>query len=518
MLLRVFHNPEKVILYLLLFLAAATGFAQVAVTFPFTGWSQIGSPQWRGRTFSKDGYTFTNTQSGCVMSVRVSKAGTGGCVDVGCSGAGCTLTNDCLTNSGGNSINNCTPVNQGTSVEFCVDWGNKTSQIIVDISFSIPITNPNFQIYDINTNNNFTDDLVISAVNCASATIFPSSVTGMLGGTSYNSANGNIYQTNINNTCQGNCASNVTVNFTGTVRSIRIVYASNATLPVASTNPSFQYIYLRPISGTTALVPNVSVPLPPCNSSSTTVNLGASATSTSGATFTWTAGGTGIINSGAGTFSPNVTSPGTYTLTVTNANGCSASGSVALTTINCILLPIELTYFKAACYNENEINLDWQTATEKNNDRFLIQQMKEGDDDFKTVGTMKGAGNSNSAKHYSFIDKRDNKEEKNVLYYRLKQIDKDGTFHYSNLISISNCSEDALPIIYPNPTEGKIYFKNIGGSETFNLEFLNPIGKKIYSGPITGNTEFDLTVYGKGIYYLILSNSSRKIQKKIIVQ
>lgn len=512
-------NLKRKLITVFLMAVNVLAFSQTAVTFPFSSWSQISSPQWRGRTFSKDGYTFTNTQAGCVMSVRVSKAGTGGCADVGCSGAGCTLTNDCFTNSGGNSANNCTPVNQGTSVEFCVDWGNKTSQVVIDISFSIPITNPNFRIYDINTNNNFTDDLLISAVNCASTTIYPSSVTGMLAGTSYNSANGNIYQTNINNTCQGNCSSDVTVNFTGTVWSIKIIYQSNATLPVASTNPSFQYIYLRPISGTTALIPNISIPLPACNSSSTSVVLNASATNTVGSTFTWSAGGTGTINSGSATYSPNVTSPGTYSLSITNSNGCSNTGSVSLTTVNCVLLPIELTYFTANCYNENEVILNWQTATEKNNDHFLIQQMKEGDDDFKTLGKITGAGNSSSAKNYSFSDKRDDTEEKSNIYYRLKQVDKDGTSHYSNLIAVKNCSENALPIVFPNPTEGKIFFRNLSGSEQYTFELFNPLGEKIISNLISEeNSELDLKIYGKGIYYLILSNASRQIQKKIIVQ
>lgn len=518
MFLRQFIFSKKNILTALVVLVTSITFAQTAVTFPFSSWSQIGSPQWRGRTFTKDGYTFTNTQAGCVMSVRVSRAGTGGCSDVGCSGAGCTLTNDCFTNSGGNSANNCTPVNQGTSVEFCVDWANKTTQVIIDISFSIPITNPNFQIYDVNTNNNFADDLVISAVNCASTTIFPSSVTGMAGGTSYNSATGNIYQTNINNTCQGNCGSNITVNFTGTVRSIRIVYASNATIPIG-TNPSFQYIYLRPISGTTALVPNISLPLPACNSSSISVNLNASVTNTVASTFTWSAGGTGTINSGSGTYSPNVTSPGTYTLTVTNSNGCSNSGTVGLTPVNCALLPIELTYLTAKCYNDNEININWQTATEKHNDYFFIQQMKEGDADFVTIGKIKGAGNSSSHRNYHFIDKRKDTEEKSTIYYRLKQVDTNGDVHYSRPVSVSNCSENALPSVFPNPTEGTIYFRNIAELESYQVEIFNAIGEIILAKTITKeNNELDLKVYGKGIYFLILSNESRKIQKKIIVQ
>lgn len=492
--------------------------AQVAVTFPFTGWSQIGSPAWRGRTFTKDGYTFTNTQSGCVMSVKVSKGGGAACADAGCSGAGCTLTTDCLTNSGGNSANNCTPVNQGTSLDLCVDWANKTSQIIIDVSFSIPITNPTFKIYDVNTNNNFTDDLFISAVNCASTTIFPSNVTGMLAGTSYNSSNGNIYQTNINNTCQGNCASDITVNFTGTVRSIKIIYGSNATLPVVSTNPSFQYIYLRPISGTTALIPNVSVPLPPCNSASTSVNLAASATNTTGSTFTWSAT-SGTINSGAGTFSPNVSSPGTYSLTVTNANGCASSASVALTLINCVILPIELTYFKGECVNNNEINLYWQTATERNNDYFLVQRMKETESDFSTIAKINGKGNSNTLSNYSYSDKRLFTEEKSTIYYLLKQIDFDGTHHYSKPIAINNCSENAIPIIYPNPSSGLIFIKNISSLDNFSYEVYNAVGKKISSGNLTEeSTEINLDSHGQGVFCVLVSNEFMKIQKKIIVQ
>ncbi len=508
----------KFLTTVIVLLSVSFSMAQVAVTFPFTGWAQLGGPAWRGKTFTKDGYTFTNTQSGCVMSVKVSKGGGAACADVGCSGAGCTLTTDCLTNSGGNSINNCTPVNQGTSVELCVDWANKTSLIIVDISFSIPITNPNFKIYDINTNNNFTDDITLSAVNCASATIFPSSVTGMVAGTSYNSVTGNIYQTTINNTCQGNCSSDVTVNFTGTVWSIRLVYASNATLPVAGSNPTFQYIYIRPISGTTALVPNVSVPLPPCNTLSTSVNLTATVTNTVASTFTWSAT-TGNINSGGTTFTPNVNSPGTYTLSVTNSNGCSNSATIALTPVNCNLLPIELTYFRGDCSDNNEINLNWQTATENNNAFFFLEGMKESELDFTTIAKLKGAGNSNAARNYFYKDKRSRNEEKNILYYRLKQMDSDGMFHYSNLIAVNNCSENALPVIYPNPSEGKIFVKNITALDNYSVEVFDALGQKIRNNSITSeNFELDLSSFGKGMYCVIVSNESRKIQKKIIVQ
>ena len=169
--------------------------------------------------------------------------------------------------------------------------------------------------------------------------------------------------------------------------------------------------------------------------------------------------------------------------------------------------------------SDNEVSLNWQTATEKNNAHFLVERMTEGEENISLVTKINGAGNINSAKNYHYIDKRSSAEKKTVLYYRLTQVDKDGLLHSSNPIAINNCSEDALPVIYPNPSTGNIFIKNITTSDNYQVELFNSIGEKVLSAFLPdNNSELDLQTYGKGIYCIVLTNEVRKIQKKLILQ
>ena len=110
-------------------------------------------------------------------------------------------------------------------------------------------------------------------------------------------------------------------------------------------------------------------------------------------------------------------------------------------------LPVELSSFTLSA-SEGAVALNWTTATETNNFGFEIQRKSEGD--FSTIGFVEGHGNSNSKKIYSFID-----SELNLAgnyYYRLKQIDNDGTFQYSDVLEIEVVlTEFKLKQNYPNP-------------------------------------------------------------------
>jgi hypothetical protein len=111
-------------------------------------------------------------------------------------------------------------------------------------------------------------------------------------------------------------------------------------------------------------------------------------------------------------------------------------------------LPVELTSFTAMVIGRS-ISLNWKTATEINNFGFEIHRQAK-DNLWKQVGFVNGNGNSNSPKEYSFVDK--NPDESGEIKYRLKQIDNDGQFEYSNEISIKYLlNEFELYQNYPNP-------------------------------------------------------------------
>ena len=146
---------------------------------------------------------------------------------------------------------------------------------------------------------------------------------------------------------------------------------------------------------------------------------------------------------------------------ITPSGGCPSSGSIPTsTTALCQVLPIELTSFDAT--ESNGVLLTWTTASEKNNDYFIIERSSDGNL-FEAMTKVKGSGNSFSEKKYNFFD---NNPYIGINYYRLMQTDFDGTFKYSDIIStLYTSSKNAyVKNIYPNPT-----------NDNFSIDTSSPI-------------------------------------------
>ena len=116
-------------------------------------------------------------------------------------------------------------------------------------------------------------------------------------------------------------------------------------------------------------------------------------------------------------------------------------------------LPVELTSFTANV-RENIVMLEWLTATEVNNYGFEIEKQTGSKQsvlgNWEMIGFIEGHGNSNSPKQYSFTDK--NLIGGSLFKYRLKQIDNDGSYEYSDEIEVEIIpTEFALYQNYPNP-------------------------------------------------------------------
>ena len=111
-------------------------------------------------------------------------------------------------------------------------------------------------------------------------------------------------------------------------------------------------------------------------------------------------------------------------------------------------VPVELVSF-TACIKNNTVQLNWQTATEINNNGFEILRQAQ-DDRWDPLGFVKGQGNSSSSKSYSFTDNSPFGGSK--IKYRLKQIDTDGKYEYSNEIEVEIIpTKFAVYQNYPNP-------------------------------------------------------------------
>lgn len=168
-------------------------------------------------------------------------------------------------------------------------------------------------------------------------------------------------------------------------------------------------------------------------------------------------------------------------------------------------LPVELTSFSVNVSN-NIAQLNWETATEVNNYGFEIQRQSENSL-WGKVGFVEGHGNSNSPKHYSFNDAVSHNGE---YSYRLKQIDIDGQYEYSDVIEtkLSVTNEFVLNKNYPNPFNPTTMITySIPQDGIVVLSIYDVLGNEVailengYKAAGSYSNSFDATNLTSGIYF-----------------
>ena len=166
------------------------------------------------------------------------------------------------------------------------------------------------------------------------------------------------------------------------------------------------------------------------------------------------------------------------------------------------VLPVELIEFTAQ-KKGNHILLEWQTATEVNNDGFEIQRSKDGMN-WDLVEFVEGKGTTFDLSTYKFIDKS---PSHGLNYYRLKQMDFDGKSEYSKIISIAFNRQNEIDI-FPNPLHDQLIIIAKEPKEV-NIQIYNIIGHTVYQKTLVMNQELeiDLSMIEIGNYFLSITNS-----------
>ena len=210
----------------------------------------------------------------------------------------------------------------------------------------------------------------------------------------------------------------------------------------------------------------------------------------------------------------------------TTIGGNSRTSFAALSDPSDPALPVELVSFSAKYFN-NAVQLSWQTATEVDNYGFEVER-KTPTTDWQKISFVEGHGTSNSPKYYNFTDPISSVGK---ISYRLKQLDNDGKFDYSNVIE----TDTKLPTVfaleqnYPNPFNPETVIRfNLPQSGSVTLKLYNMQGEEVallLSGAMdvgSHSITFDATKYGlpSGVYVYRLSsidvtgksfNASRKL-------
>ncbi|MHA2028025.1 MAG: T9SS type A sorting domain-containing protein [Candidatus Kariarchaeaceae archaeon] len=179
-----------------------------------------------------------------------------------------------------------------------------------------------------------------------------------------------------------------------------------------------------------------------------------------------------VISNGTGMYFPlgssfcanniTVNEGGSY---VTADESVTCEGA-SVTGVGIISLPVELNSFSAKVSGPT-VMLKWTTATEVNNNGFSIERSSSQNTLWESLGFVEGFGNSSSPKKYSFAD--NNPVGGSKFLYRLKQIDNDGQFEYSDVVEVELL-----------PTQYELYqnFSNPFNSSTI-IKFSVPVDAKV---------------------------------------
>lgn len=173
---------------------------------------------------------------------------------------------------------------------------------------------------------------------------------------------------------------------------------------------------------------------------------------------------------------------------------------------DCTMLPVQLMEFRGL-YSDKGNLLEWVTSSEINNDFFEIERSADGYS-FTALGKVKGAGNSSQLNYYKWTDKT---SENNVSYYRLKQVDYDGQFSYSDIIKIVHFNQISPIKLNPNPASDFLFLST--DNRLQSIKIYDTFG--ILQDSFNEVPEFiDLSDFKNGIYFMDLGG----LMTKFIVQ
>jgi len=180
-------------------------------------------------------------------------------------------------------------------------------------------------------------------------------------------------------------------------------------------------------------------------------------------------------------------------------------------------LPVALTSFRANTVANKEIQLNWTTESETDNQFFIIERSVDLRN-YELIGQAAGNGTTELTNYYQLLDKQPIRGDN---YYRLKQVDSDGTYSYSNIIkaTIEVRNEDIF--LYPNPTlnELSIDLPNAAIGKV-SIEIFNVNGKLVFIENLEQNNVSKINInptLAPGIYFLRLRTKNYIHSKSFVV-
>ncbi len=205
----------------------------------------------------------------------------------------------------------------------------------------------------------------------------------------------------------------------------------------------------------------------------------------------------------------SVTANASYSIAVIGSFGAEDAFAGTLTAAAGTVLPIELLSFTAKNTEGGKNHLSWATASEKNNSHFDIERSTDGNS-FLPIGQVKG---NNKASSYQFVDN----QPFATTYYRLRQIDFDGTETYSKIVSVVQTGKSKGLAVYPNPVSSLLNVVYTDGTSRENREgssfqILNLLGQQVLTGKTAA--QVDVSALPQGTYILKVGAEQVKFLKQ----
>ena len=169
-------------------------------------------------------------------------------------------------------------------------------------------------------------------------------------------------------------------------------------------------------------------------------------------------------------------------------------------------LPVDLIAFTAEPLGNKNALLQWTTASEINNSHFDVERSYNGRT-FEAIGKVSGNGNSQHQIEYSYTDASVSKVQ-NTVYYRLKQVDFDGAYEYSDIrvVRFDAVGNDMQLVAYPNPMNDELnVMLSLPSGEKYQLQVTNPQGALVHQKNhvfSSGLHTLDLSQRNSGVYII----------------
>ncbi|GAB3176704.1 T9SS type A sorting domain-containing protein [Telluribacter humicola] len=181
------------------------------------------------------------------------------------------------------------------------------------------------------------------------------------------------------------------------------------------------------------------------------------------------------------------------------------------------ILPVDLISFRAQPTG-NQVELAWETAWERNSKEFIVQRstdLKEFDD----IGRIAAAGEAQSRNQYTFID---NSPQPGANYYRLRQVDNDGTYEYSKVVDAIVRPGVPMVLVSPNPATSQVIRLRTYGTDVSSLRLTNLLGQEIsFRAHNPGGDVVELLPQQPlpmGLYLLSLEQNGHRQHTKVLVR